>query len=281
VVLYALPKVPAGSVVVETASSATPVPVRETDCGLPEASSVNARLAVRAPVPVGIKVTLAVQFALAARLDPQLLASEKSPGFVPLSATPEMFIVAVPVLVAVTVWAELVVPMTWLEKDKLDGERLITGAVPVPVRVTVCGLLEALSVIVTVAARLPVAEGVNVTLIAQFAPAATDVAQVLVWLKSPLLVPVTAMLVMDSEALPLFVSVTAELALVVPTFWPAKLRLATERIANGAGGGVVTVLAPPPHEEITHTENKSPKPRAASLRRIIVPPLVRSDWSVW
>jgi hypothetical protein len=50
----------------------------------------------------------------------------------------------------------------------------------VPVRLTDCGLSEALSVIVTLAERLPAAFGLNVTLIVQFAPAATLEPQVLV-----------------------------------------------------------------------------------------------------
>jgi len=57
-----------------------------------------------------------------------------------------------------------------------------TGLVPVPVPVspTVCGLPEALSVNVSEAARLPLAEGVKVTLIVQLAPAATELPHVLV-----------------------------------------------------------------------------------------------------
>lgn len=47
------------------------------------------------------------------------------------------------------------------------GERLATGAVPVPDKVTVCGLLAALSVKVTEAGRLPEVVGVNVTLMLQ------------------------------------------------------------------------------------------------------------------
>ena len=44
----------------------TPVPLRATDCGLPEALSVKVRLALRLPVAVGEKVTLMVQEAPAA-----------------------------------------------------------------------------------------------------------------------------------------------------------------------------------------------------------------------
>ena len=64
-----------------------------------------------------------------------------------------------------------------------------------PVRVTDWGLPAALSVILIEAVRLPEAVGVNVTLIVQVAFAATTLPQVLVWAKSPALVPVTEMLV--------------------------------------------------------------------------------------
>ncbi len=78
-----------------------------------------------------------------------------------------------------------------------------------PERLAVCGLFEALSVTVRVAVSAPVVVGVKVTLIVQFAPAATLVPQLLVWAKSPGLVPVTAMLVMLSAVLWEFVSATA------------------------------------------------------------------------
>jgi hypothetical protein len=74
-----------------------------------------------------------------------------------------------------------------------------------------------LSVIVTAALRAPVAVGVNVTLILQLAPAARLVPQVFVWLKSPLFVPVMAMLVMPSAAVPVLERVTACAALLVLT----------------------------------------------------------------
>ena len=51
-------------------------------------------------------------------------------------------------------------------------------AVPVPVSGTVCGDPLALSVMVKVPVRVPVAVGVKVTLMVQFAPAATVAPQV-------------------------------------------------------------------------------------------------------
>ena len=51
---------------------------------------------------------------------------------------------------------------------------------PVPVSVTVCGLVDALSVMVTAPFRVPVAVGVKVTEMVQVAPAASEVPQLLV-----------------------------------------------------------------------------------------------------
>jgi len=50
---------------------------------------------------------------------------------------------------------------------------------PVPVRLTDCGLPAALPVMLTNAVRLPLAAGVNVTLIVQLLPAATELPHVL------------------------------------------------------------------------------------------------------
>ena len=80
---------------------------------------------------------------------------------------------------------------------------------PVPVRLAVCGLPLALSVTVKVPERVPLAAGVNVTLMVQLELAASELPQLLVWPKSALLVPVTAMLEMLKAAPPELVSVTA------------------------------------------------------------------------
>src|SRR2546428_13918613 len=44
-------------------AGAMPVPARDTDCGLPTASSVMFTAAARAPGPAGVKLTLIVQVA--------------------------------------------------------------------------------------------------------------------------------------------------------------------------------------------------------------------------
>jgi len=82
------------------------------------------------------------------------------------------------------------------------------GAIPVPLSATVCGLPAALSVILTDAVRLPVAEGVKVKLTVQLALGATELPQVLVRTKSAALGPVTVTLAIFKVALPLLVKVT-------------------------------------------------------------------------
>ena len=97
------------------------------------------------------------------------------------------------------------------------GDTLAEFVTPVPDRAAVWGLPVALSVTVTAAVRVPVAAGVNVTLTVQLAPAARLEPQLLVWAKSPLLVPAAAMLLMlTDDAVPFF-KVSACAALVVPT----------------------------------------------------------------
>lgn len=111
---------------------------------------------------------------------------------------------------------------------------LTAGAArPLPVRATVCGLPAALSVMVSVPVLLPRALGVIVTLMLQLAPAATEVPHVLVCAKSPLLVPVIAMLLMVSAASPLLVSVTVCAALATPR--SANVRLVGDKACDGQG----------------------------------------------
>ena len=91
-------------------------------------------------------------------------------------------------------------------------ERPTDPEAPVPMRLNACGLPLALSAILTEAVRFPEAEGVNLTVIVQEPPAATEAGergQVVVSPKSPALVPVTEMLVMVKFMLPVFVRVTA------------------------------------------------------------------------
>jgi hypothetical protein len=87
-----------------------PVPVSVTVCGLPVALSVIVSVPVRVPPAVGVKVTLIVQLAPAATVDPQVLVSAKSLLFVPVIVILVMLTGVSSVLVSVTVCAALVVP---------------------------------------------------------------------------------------------------------------------------------------------------------------------------
>src|SRR5205085_620063 len=122
------------------------------------------------------------------------------------------------------------------------------GTVPVPLKPTLCGLPAASSPIVTLALRLPAAAGVKLTEIVQVAPAANVLGlsgQAFVCAKSPEFVPAIATLPIDSAAVPLFVSVTNWVPLVVPTRWPANVKLDGLRLTAGAGA-VPVPLKPTP-----------------------------------
>jgi hypothetical protein len=105
----------------------------------------------------------------------------------------------------------------------------VLGVTAVPLRETICGLPAALSVIVTVPVTLPVVLGTRVTLMAQFAPAASVAPQVLVSAKFA----VTSMLVIDSGAVPPLVSVMSRGSLVEPTSSSPKVRLLAEKETLG------------------------------------------------
>ena len=89
---------------------------------------------------------------------------------------PVMFREVVPTLVRVTFFAPLIVPKAWVEKVKLTGESFTV--VPIPLRVTFCGLPAALSLMLSAAVRVPLAVGLKVTLMLQLAPAANEPPQV-------------------------------------------------------------------------------------------------------
>lgn len=106
---------------------ATPVPLIATVCGLPLALSVSFTVEDRLPVLAGVKVTLTVQFAFAARDPGQVLVCEKSPEL-PL----EMAILvrdndAFPVLVTVIDCGLLATPTAWLPKLRLVGTRVTSA----------------------------------------------------------------------------------------------------------------------------------------------------------
>src|SRR5271157_522402 len=121
------------------------------------------RAPVRVPPDAGLNVTEIAQLAPALTLAPQVLVWEKSPLAVMLETVSE----ALPVLVRVTVCAALLVPDIRAEKVSEEVDKLTTGPVPVPVKITVSGLSEALSVKLSEALRFPIAVGANVTVTVQ------------------------------------------------------------------------------------------------------------------
>jgi hypothetical protein len=116
---------------------------------------------------------------------------------------------------------------------------------PVPVNGTVCGLNPALSVTDTLALRVPVAVGVNVTEIVQLFFGDTEVPQVLVWVKSVGFVPVIAIPLIVIAVPPLAsVRVMTCAVLLVPTVCAAKVKLVGENDAAVHVPASVTVYVP-------------------------------------
>ena len=215
------------SVVADRVAAGGVEPLSETLCGLFGASSVMVSEAARVPMAEGVNVTFIVQLAAGATIAPMQLppAMAKSPAFVLVMVTLEMFNVAVPLLVRVTGVGALVVPTACGAKVTLDGFGITAEAVPVPVSGTVCGLPAASSVRLTLAARAPGAVGVKMTLKVQLVDAGSGpplgtvqgVPPEPVTVKSPALVPVTLILLTFSVAVPVLVSVTWIGALLVFT----------------------------------------------------------------
>lgn len=141
---------------------------------------------VAAPLAVGLNVTPTEQLAPAPMPVPHvLLAIAKTPVIPMLVKLRDTLWW----LVTVTVVAAVVVPVVTVPKLRVLAER-VTGELvvpPVPLRLTVCGLLVALSVKVNVPVVAPVAVGVNVTPTEQVPPAATLAPHVLLAMLNPAL----------------------------------------------------------------------------------------------
>src|SRR6516225_1916386 len=150
---------------------------------------------------------------------------------------PLKFSVVFPMLVSV-VLRFLPAPTPTTPKYSVAG--LSSTTVPVPVKLTCCGLPGALSVIDNIAVRDPGCVGLKVMLIVQLAPGATELPHVLVWAKSPGSAPVNPTLVILSVTVPGLFSVTDCAALLVPASWVANVRVLGDRAAIG----VVEVAVP-------------------------------------
>src|SRR5271155_915358 len=142
-----------------------PLPVIGTNCGLLAALSVMVTVPVWFSMVDGVKVTEMVQVASMAILPVQVVVSEKSEDTVPVTATLVKASGADPVFFTVSTCGVLAVPSGTFGNARLVGVIVATPARPVPLRVADCGLEDALSVTVTVAVRVPVPSGENVTAI--------------------------------------------------------------------------------------------------------------------
>src|SRR5947199_50019 len=211
-------------------AAAVPLPLSVMICGLPPALSVTDSDPVRAPEAVGVKVTLMVQFAPAAKvaglvgqaLAPVLVAAKS------LEAANELIVkAAAPVFVSVNVIGALVVGSRWLPKSRLVGANPTPGAVPFHLRANICGLPLSSQDAHPISVRAPEAVGVKVTLMVQVPPAA-KVAGLVGQALAPVLVaaksPEAANELIVKAAAPVFVSVTVIGALVVDRSWLQKSR---------------------------------------------------------
>src|SRR5262249_45381632 len=104
----------------------------------------------------------------------------------------------------------------------------IPGYVPVPVRLTDCGLPPPLSTKLRLPFLMPLASGWNLTLTVQLAPAASVLPQVLAEIRK---LPATVMLVTLSDEVPTLVRVTNFAGLVLPTPTDPKFMAVGERLA--------------------------------------------------
>ena len=207
---------------VDSVIGVTPVPLSVVVNGLPRPVYATERLPVCAPVVVGLKVTLTVQVALAARELPHAFVSAKG-------AAVEMLSPAIAVLeefFTVTVDAALAVPSP-TEPKLWDAGEIVTGAAPVPVSVMVWVAGVALSVITTLPVAAPRAVGAKAMVMTHRPLAATEVPQVLVSVKP---VPPATIPVMLSAAVVLVLRrVTVELP-VEPTATDPNERELLERV---------------------------------------------------
>ena len=117
------------------------------------------------------------------------------------------------------------------------GAAEIVKSVPVPLRLTFCvvpddGEPVLLSLMVSVAARAPVADGANITVMVQLALTARLPGQLLICEKSEPAKPLKP--VITRGAVPVFVSVKLFGPLVVVIGTPPNPRTLVDNVANGA-----------------------------------------------
>ena len=141
-----------------------PVPLSGITCMPLLSLSVMVRMADLAPSPLGLNITVTVQLEPNFTLPAHVSVSEKSPASAPLNNRLFNVTVLLPLFVSVIVCE--VETLTGVEaklRDPGDTLRLV----PFPVREIVCGLVGSVSLMDTVAVRVPLFKGVNVMVTTQ------------------------------------------------------------------------------------------------------------------
>lgn len=209
--------------------------------------SVIVRDAVRLPPAVGLKATESVHFAPAATELPQVFVWVKSPGSAPVTAILEIVRLTLPPFSRLTFSGLLLSPTGSLANVTLVELSVTIGlATPVPRSVTVCGVLVALSAIVSAPLADPASTGANTTSNVQELPAAKLLPQLLFWAKLPL----TLTFEIAAGALLELVSVTVCVPLEDCTSSLPKDKLLEDKISVGdstADWLVCPAAPPPPH----------------------------------
>ena len=150
------------------------------------------------------------------------------------------------------------------------------GALPVPLRVAVCGEAAALSATKSIAVNVAAEAGVNVTEKVQLAEAARVTPHVVVSAKSAGLAPVMLMPLMLSVAFPVLDSVTVCAAAVEPAVVDAKARVVGESVATGAAGATpVPVNATVCGEPVALSETERDAPKLAADAGVKVTPMLQ------
>jgi hypothetical protein len=171
---------------------------------------------------LGSKVTLIEQLApgpstpVLLPLGMQLLLTSK---LAPLETIDVMVTEVDRILVTSITCGELGLPISCAAKVRLPGDTA-RASLPLPLRLTVCGLPLALSLTDRTALCAPMLCGVKVTEIAQLAPAASELPHVLVWENWAFEVAIPDM---ATAVVSLLVTVKEAGALLLLTAWLGKL----------------------------------------------------------
>ncbi len=243
-------------VMVRPVLALVPVPDSATSCGDPVALSAIESDAVSEPAAAGLNSTEIVQLADAASDVVQVVADcRKELAFVPVNPIVPSVTAEALVFFTVTTCAAVVEPTVVEANVSVVGDTVTVraAAVPVPVRATVWGEPEALSVNTSDAVRVPAAPGSKFTETVQDAPAAMGDGQFCEGMaKSFASVPLKPIDVKVADVVPVFLTVTLWLAEMTPTVVEGNVRLVGLKVNVGAAAPVkpltrlVTFIEPRP-----------------------------------